>query len=69
MIQKFGPRLAFWLGHRFVICFTDPADAEIVLNHPSSMDKGRVYKYIEEMIGGPGLFSAGGIYPFLVYLY
>lgn len=30
------------------------------------MDKGGVYKYVEEMIGGPGLFSSAGSYEFLV---
>lgn len=64
MAQSLGPPCAFWLGPRFVIYFSDPDDAEIIINHPNSMDKGGVYKYVEEMIGGPGLFSSGGIYAF-----
>lgn len=46
----------------------DPSDAEIIINHPNAMDKGGVYKYVEEMIGGPGLFSSGGSYELLVYV-
>lgn len=52
--------MGFWLGPRFVIYFSDAADAEIIINHPNSMDKGGIYKHVEELIGGTGLFSSGG---------
>lgn len=50
------------MGTRFIIYFADPNEAEIVINHPNTIDKGGVYKYIEEMIGGPGLFTSVGKY-------
>ncbi|XP_037044399.1 probable cytochrome P450 313b1 [Bradysia coprophila] len=62
LLRKLGAPFGFWLGPRFVVYFADADDAEIIINHPCSMDKGGVYKFIAEMIGGPGLFSAGGDY-------
>lgn len=62
MTRRIGTPTGFWLGHRFVIYFTDPDEAEIIINHPNSIDKGGVYVHVEEMIGGPGLFSSGGLY-------
>lgn len=61
-VRVLGHPIGFWLGTRFVMYFADPDHAEIIINNPNSMDKGGVYKYVEDMIGGPGLFSAGGIH-------
>lgn len=61
MLHSIGAPFGFWLGPRFVIYFANADDAEIIINHPNSMDKGGVYKFIADVIGGPGLFSAGGI--------
>ncbi|KAJ6641744.1 putative cytochrome P450, partial [Pseudolycoriella hygida] len=62
LVRKLGAPVGFWLGTRFLIYFDDPNDAEIIINSPNSMDKGGVYKYVQEMIGGPGLFTSGGDY-------
>ncbi len=62
LLRKVGSPFGLWLGPRFVIYFADADDAETIINHPSSMDKGGVYQYIEECIGGKGLFSAGGMH-------
>lgn len=43
-----------------MIYFSEPEHAEIIINSPNSMDKAGVYKYVHDMIGGPGLFSSGG---------
>lgn len=67
LLRKKGAPFGFWLGPRFVIYFADPNDAETIINHPCSMDKGGVYKFIADVIGGPGLFSAGGIYTLMGY--
>lgn len=55
-----GSPFGFWLGSRFVIYFTDVNDAETIINHPNSIDKGGVYVYVEQLIGGKGLFTTGG---------
>lgn len=60
LVRKLGTPFGFWLGTRFVIYFSDPEHAEIVINSPNSMDKGGVYTYVQTMIGGPGLFTSGG---------
>lgn len=60
MVRKLGTPFGFWLGWRFIIYFTEANDAEIIINHPNSIDKGGVYKYVEELIGGKGLFTSGG---------
>lgn len=67
MLRELGSTFAFWLGTRFVIYFADPDDAEIIINHPNTLDKGGIYKYVEDLIGGPGLISSGGsAYNFLM---
>lgn len=66
IVRKCGSPSGFWLGTRFVIYFTEPEHAEIIINSPNSMDKGGVYTHVQDMIGGPGLFSSGGNCVFLM---
>lgn len=63
VLRKVGASpFGFWLGPKFIIYFADADDAETIFNHPSTMDKGGMYEYIEDGIGGKGLLSAGGVY-------
>ncbi|XP_037040925.1 probable cytochrome P450 313a4 [Bradysia coprophila] len=64
-LQKIGAvglPFGFWLGPRFAIIVTSPEDAEIVINHPSSMHKGSFYEVAIEGMGGQGLLTASGDY-------
>lgn len=54
--------VGFWLGPQFVIGITSPEDAEIVINHPSSMHKGSLYQIAIETMGAPGLLTASGTF-------
>ncbi|XP_037028116.1 probable cytochrome P450 313a4 [Bradysia coprophila] len=54
--------VGFWLGSQFVILIKDPQDAEIVINHPSSMHKGALYQVAIDTMGAPGLLTASGDY-------
>lgn len=63
-MRKLGTPFGFWLGNRFIIYFSEPEHAEVIINSSNSIDKGGLYKYVEGMIGGPGLFSSGGNYVF-----
>lgn len=57
--------VGFWLGSQFIILIKDPQDAEIVINHPSSMHKGALYQVAIDTMGAPGLLTASGIYFFI----
>lgn len=35
-------------------------DVEVMMTSPHSIDKGSVYKIVEDVIDGDGLFSMGG---------
>lgn len=47
----------FWIGTKLYVVTSDPADLEVILNHPSCIDKDDSYRFFEESFGSAGLFT------------
>lgn len=49
--KKFGGPGKFWLGNRLFVYIDDPKHFEMILNAPSSLNKGDSYDFISESVG------------------
>lgn len=49
--EKYGGPSKFWLGNRLLVYIDDPNHFEIILNSPTSLNKGASYDFIVESIG------------------
>lgn len=49
--KTYGGPGKFWLGNRLFVYIDDPKHFEIILNTPSSLNKGDSYNFICESIG------------------
>lgn len=49
--KEYGGPGKFWLGNRLFVYIDDPKHFEIILNTPSSLNKGDSYDFIVESIG------------------
>lgn len=52
--------IGFWLAEKFIVFCTKPNEFETVLTAPETPDRGQVASVLENIVGGPALFTSRG---------
>lgn len=60
MSSDYGTLVRFWIGTKLYVVTSEPSDLEVILNHPSCIDKDDSYRFFEEGFATVGLFTIAG---------
>lgn len=61
MCKKYKKPVRFWLFQKFIVFAMQPADIEILMTSPQTVDRGEISTIITNTIEGDGLFTAKSI--------